>query len=80
MAEGYCAYKKIEKFSVCKGAIKEMTPVIFEGIQKRFLDEDFICPMIRWCPKAYEELKLEDYITEILKDKPTDTTWPPIDG
>lgn len=36
--------------------------------------------MIRWCPKVYEELKVEDYITNILKDKPTDTTWPPIDG
>ncbi|CAD8174960.1 unnamed protein product [Paramecium octaurelia] len=80
VAEGYCAYAKIEKFSVCKGAIHEMTPVIFEGIQTRFLDEDFICPLIRWCPKVYEELKLEDYISNILKDKPENTQWPEIDG
>lgn len=70
VAEGICAYAKIEKHSVCKGAIHEMTPVIFEGIQTRYLDEDFICPLIRWCPKVYEELKLEDYISNILKDKP----------
>ncbi|CAD8071043.1 unnamed protein product [Paramecium primaurelia] len=80
VAEGYCSYAKIEKHSVCKGAIHEMTPVIFEGIQTRFLDEDFICPLIRWCPKVYEELKLEDYVSNILKDKPLNTQWPEIDG
>ncbi|CAD8091741.1 unnamed protein product [Paramecium sonneborni] len=80
VAEGYCAYAKIEKHSVCKGAIHEMTPVIFEGIQTRYLDEDFICPLIRWCPKVYEELKLEDYISNILKDKPLNTQWPQLDG
>ena len=38
VAEAYCDYKKIEDFDVCKGAIQEMTPVIFDGIKTRFLD------------------------------------------
>lgn len=80
VAEAYCQIKNIEKFSVCKGAIEEMAPIIFEGIRTRFLDEDFICPLIRWCPKAYEQLTVEDYITNILKDKPQNTEWPNIDG
>lgn len=28
----------------------------------------------------YKELKAEDYITEILKDKPANGEWPEIDG
>lgn len=31
-------------------------------------------------PQVYVPLKVEDYITRILKGKPENTSWPPIDG
>jgi hypothetical protein len=39
----------MEEDAICKGAISEMTPAILESLVYRYMDADFVCPLINRC-------------------------------
>jgi sphingomyelin phosphodiesterase len=60
------------------GAVKEMAPSITESVVARYIDAEEICPLVKMCPPVYERLNAEDYIREVIKDKPADSEWPEV--
>ena len=71
-----CKLKKMEEEDICKGAISEMTPAILESLVYRYMDADFVCPLLQRCQQVYYPLSAQDYIQNIIKDKPADSEWP----
>ncbi len=63
-----CQKKQTEK--VCQATIGMFIEEVFEIALDRFIRPERFCGKVGICPWAEEKDRLQDYIKEVLKDKP----------
>lgn len=71
----YCPKVKEYDSTVCKGAIKAMTPFIVKSLWKHYTDPHMVCSELRLCRQEYQKRNLQDDIKRILSNKPENKTW-----
>ncbi|KRX09475.1 Saposin-like protein [Pseudocohnilembus persalinus] len=62
--------KYLLPYEVCHGVLSEQVPVIVESIWAHYVNEDFICPLKKYCDPVYEKIDIDELVKEILSDKP----------
>jgi sphingomyelin phosphodiesterase len=65
----YCTQKHLQQKKVCKGAVKEMVPVIVSSTWKHYSDPHLVCSTLRLCSHEYTPRSIETDIARILQGK-----------
>ena len=67
--------EKHQNQTVCQGALQSYGDIVFEALLDRVFDAYHVCERLHVCPKDTSRGHLEDYIKDVLKDKPA-TSYP----
>jgi len=65
-----CIISKKVKPLLCKQAIDTFGEIVIHSLSAKIFNPERACARLRLCPKTWETEILEDYIQEVLKDKP----------
>jgi sphingomyelin phosphodiesterase len=69
-----CTRQHMQTKNVCKGAVREMVPLILNSAWMHYSDPHLICSELKMCPQEYTKRNLDADVAKILQGRP-DKTW-----
>lgn len=60
----------MQQKNVCKGAVKEMVPVMLNSAWKHYSDPHLLCSDLKFCANEYVKRNLDADVAKILQGKP----------